>query len=47
MHDMQADVALRRMAKALGDRGQHLEAERSIERDRQRVGLRNGVETLS
>jgi hypothetical protein len=33
VHDMQADLALSRVAEAFGDRGEHLEAERSIDRD--------------
>ena len=44
MHDVQPDVAVVRMQKALRHRPDHLEAERAPERHRTGVGLDDGVE---
>jgi hypothetical protein len=44
VHDVQADVAMDRMAERLRHRRQHIEAEGTPEPDRPDVGLHDGVE---
>ena len=44
VHDMEADVSVRRVLKGLRHRGKDLEAERAPQPDRRRIGFDNRIE---